>query len=257
MSTFQALVRFEADDGQTYFADIEPSNAGSLCPGHQLEGFSSFAAFTAKRGGRSVRLAKAKIPQHPPLWTKPAAALANPGEDIHIDKFCTTSYPDYEGEYVFVTSRKCKNVTPEEAEDCILGYATANELSCRLFQDPDQMGGQYFFAKAFDKFAPIGPVLVSPEIFANGGQGRKLTTKLNGKVMQEASIDEDQIFSPAQVLSWMSQATTIPAGTAVMTGTPAGVGYFHEPKRLLRDGDVVEIELEGLPALQNKIVFEA
>lgn len=104
-----------------------------------------------------------------------------------------------------MTSRKCKNVTPEEAEDCILGYATANDLSCRLFQHPDQMGGQYFFAKAFDKFAPIGPVLVSPEIFANGGQGRKLTTKLNGKVMQEASIDEDQIFSPAQVLSWMSQ----------------------------------------------------
>jgi len=199
-----------------------------------------------------------QIPAAPPLWTKPAAALANPDEDIPMNKFCASTLPDYEAELVFVTSRTCKDVTPTEASEYILGYTAGNDLSCRLHQLPAQAGGQFFFAKAFDKFAPIGPVLVSPAVFSTI-ENPKLIARVNGKVRQEVKIsigESDMIFSPATILSRMSQGTTIPAGTAVMTGTPAGVGAFMSPKSFLNHGDVVEVEVVGVGVLRNKIVFD-
>jgi 2-keto-4-pentenoate hydratase/2-oxohepta-3-ene-1,7-dioic acid hydratase in catechol pathway len=199
-------------------------------------------------------LVQLKIPAAPPLWTKPATSLANPDEDIPMNKFCASTLPDYEAELVFVTSRQCKDVSASEASSYILGYTAGNDLSCRLHQMPDQAGGQFFFAKAFDKFAPIGPILLSPQIF-NDGKGLKLIARVNGKVRQEADLSKDMIFSPAQILSRMSQGTTIPAGTAVMTGTPAGVGAFMSPKTFLNNGDEVEVEITNIGVLKNKIVF--
>ena len=103
-----------------------------------------------------------------------------------------------------MTSRECRDITPEEASSYILGYTVGNDLSCRIFQLPEQAGGQFFFAKAFDKFAPIGPVLVAPEVFAKG-EGLRLVTRLNGEVMQDGDISNDMIWKPAKILSWMSQ----------------------------------------------------
>lgn len=104
-----------------------------------------------------------------------------------------------------MTSKECRDVTLEEAASCILGYTAGNDLSCRVFQLPEQNGGQFFYAKAFDKFAPIGPVLISPEIFQEG-KGVKLITRVDGDVMQEAEILQDMIYSPARILSFMSQS---------------------------------------------------
>ena len=73
-----------------------------------------------------------------------------------------------------------------------------------MYQMPDQMASQFYFAKAFDKFAPLGPALISPELFGRG-EGIKLVTRVNGEVMQECEVMEDLIFSPARILSWMSQ----------------------------------------------------
>ncbi|KAL9572036.1 hypothetical protein ACKAV7_003753 [Fusarium commune] len=120
---------------------------------------------------------------------------------------------------------------------------------------PEQCGRQFYFAKAFDKFPPIGPTLVHPEVIGQG-EGLKLITRLNGDTVQEAEFMKDLIWKPAEILSWMSQGTTIPAGTAVMTGTPAGVGAFKNPRRLLTDSDVVEVEIPNVGVLRNKIVFE-
>jgi 2-keto-4-pentenoate hydratase/2-oxohepta-3-ene-1,7-dioic acid hydratase in catechol pathway len=175
-----------------------------------------------------------------------------------MNKFCASTLPDYEAELVFVTSRTCKDVTPAQASDYILGYTAGNDLSCRLHQLPSEAGGQFFFAKAFDRFAPIGPVLVSPAIFS-AIENPKLIGRVNGKVRQEVKIsigEGDMIFSPATILSRMSQGTTIPAGTAVMTGTPAGVGAFMSPKSFLNNGDVIEVEVVGVGVLRNKIVFD-
>jgi 2-keto-4-pentenoate hydratase/2-oxohepta-3-ene-1,7-dioic acid hydratase in catechol pathway len=85
-----------------------------------------------------------------------------------------------------------------------LGYTAGNDLSCRLHQMPEQGGGQFFFAKGFDKFAPLGPTLISPEVFA-GGKELKLVTRVNGQVLQETEFMKDLIWSPAKILSFMSQ----------------------------------------------------
>lgn len=112
---------------------------------------------------------------------------------------------DFEGELVFVTRKACKDVTPDEADDYILGYTIGNDLSCRYFQLSSNSGGQFFFAKAFDKFAPIGPLLLSTKEYNKTANGRKLQTRVNGKVVQHVELAKDMIFSPAQILSHMSQ----------------------------------------------------
>ena len=167
-------------------------------------------------------------------------------------------------------------MSPSDAKNYILGYTVGNDLSCRQFQLPGNSGGQFFFAKAFDKFAPIGPTLISPELFNLSSSS--LTTKVNGEVRQTADFSKDLIFSPERILSHMSQGetcrnrriqgsqcsrgayhrlgTTIPAGTAVMTGTASGVGAFMKPKSFLRDGDIVEVEMTTVGTLTNKIRFK-
>ena len=169
------------------------------------------------------------------MWTKPAASLARPGEAIPINDFCARSLLDYEvnehscrrwrkwppnrwtfnvltwlrfvggqGELVFITSKEAKNVPISEAKDYILGYTIGNDLSCRMYQVDRYSAGQFFFAKAFDKFAPIGPTLISPEIFGNGSSFT-VVTKVNGEVRQTAEFTKDLIFSPERILSHMSQ----------------------------------------------------
>ncbi|KAH8589011.1 fumarylacetoacetate hydrolase family protein [Bisporella sp. PMI_857] len=283
MPRFSRLIRFEsALDGQPYFADLGAQTSEVPALGTQITGFKSFEDVGIESLGKQVAIAKLlapvpypnvplycvglnyrshaaeaslKIPAAPPLWTKPHTSLADPDEDIEMNKFCASTFPDYEGELVFVTSKTCKDVSVSDAHLYILGYTCGNDLSCRLHQLPDQAGGQFFFAKAFDKFAPLGPVLVSPEAFGDVYDNKKIIVRVNGKVRQEAEFKGDLIFSPAQILSRMSQGTTIPAGTAIMTGTCAGVGAFMKPKTFLANGDVVEVEISNIGVLRNKIMF--
>lgn len=170
-----------------------------------------------------------------------------------------------------MTSRQCRDIKPDEARNYILGYTIGNDLSCRKFQLPQNSGGQFFFAKAFDRFAPIGPSLICPDLFESNAF--QVITRVNGHLRQKADFQKDMIFSPEKILSHMSQGrsffalntttsilicpgTTIPAGTAIMTGTPAGVGVFLKPKSFLRDGDIVEVEMGKVGTLKNKIHFE-
>ncbi|KAI1149189.1 fumarylacetoacetate hydrolase family protein [Nemania diffusa] len=281
MGSFTKLIRFKSENGGTYYADLGSLTSEAPTLGLQITAYNSFEDLLSKSNADTATVkellaplprgdlpiycvglnykshateADLQVSQSPPLWTKPAAALANPGQDILINKYCAASYPDYEAELVFVTSRTCKDVTEREAADAILGYTIGNDLSCRLFQMPKQGGGQFFYAKAFDNFAPIGPALVSADAFPLSEV--RMTLKVNGEKRQEADFEKDMVFSPAAILSFMSQGTTIPAFTAVMTGTPAGVGAFMKPKQFLNDGDVVEVSIPGIGELKNKLVFE-
>ncbi|TRX97497.1 hypothetical protein FHL15_001775 [Xylaria flabelliformis] len=281
MGAFTKLIRFKSENGESYFADLGDVNSEPPTPGSQITAYKSFDDLLSKGNAETVAVkellaplprddlpiycvglnykshaAEANLPisKAPPLWVKPAAALANPGQDIVLNKFCAESLPDYEAELVFVTSRTCKDLTESEAADAILGYTIGNDLSCRKYQMPDLSGGQFFFAKAFDKFAPIGPTLVSRDAFS--AVSTQMTLKVNGGTRQDVDFEKDMIFSPAKVLSFMSQGTTIPAFTAVMTGTPPGVGAFMNPKQFLGNGDVVEISIPGIGELKNKIVVE-
>lgn len=102
---------------------------------------------------------------------------------------------------MIVTSRPAKNVSEDEAKDYILGFTVGNDLTLRLFQDPRRCGGQFTYAKAFDKFAPIGPSLLSYKAFTE--KRRRIVTKVNGKVYQDSPIE--LIHSPQKLVSFLSQ----------------------------------------------------
>lgn len=159
--------------------------------------------------------------------------------------------PPYQGELTLVLRNSIKNIEPSEAASHILGYTIGNDVTARFFQR--SCGGQYTYAKGFDRFAPLGPRLVHPSLVDTSANGR-ITTKVNGRVVQNSPFDF--IFPIDELLSFLSQGTTIPAGTAIMTGTPAGVGWFQDPKCQLQDGDVVEVEVSPIGVLKNTIVYE-
>lgn len=144
-----------------------------------------------------------------------------------------------------------KNATPSEAASNVLGYTIGNDLTARFFQR--SCGGQYTYAKGFDKFAPLGPRLVHPRHITPDARGG-ITTRVNGRVVQDSPFDF--IFPMDELLSFLSQGTTLAAGTAILTGTPAGVGWFQNPKTQLQDGDVVEVEVKPIGVLRNTITFE-
>jgi transcription initiation factor TFIIH subunit 2 len=151
--------------------------------------------------------------------------------------------------------RDAKNVSASDAYSYILGYTVGNDVSARNYQLPaSKSGGQFGYAKSFDKFAPIGPAIVSTEIIKDPGKLR-YWTKVNGEKRQETGTD-DMIWNVGQIVEHLSRGTTLRAGTAIMTGTPSGVGFFMEPKGFLKDGDVVEVYVEGIGSLVNKMVFE-
>ncbi|KAF2855282.1 hypothetical protein T440DRAFT_386166 [Plenodomus tracheiphilus IPT5] len=194
------------------------------------------------------------IPTMPAIFTKPRDALAGPLDTIPIPPTCQSQL-DYEGELTIIISRDCKNVSAADAHHYILGYTVANDVSARNYQLPSSIsGGQFGYAKSFDHFAPIGPCIASTSVIPDP-QNLHYWTKVNGQVRQETGTD-DMVFSVGQIVEHLSRGTTLRAGTAILTGTPSGVGLFREPKGFLADGDVVEVRVEGIGSIVNKMVFE-
>jgi len=279
MAPWESLIRFEAlEDGNTYWAACALST--NPVPDLEVDGFSSIEALESDATSQKVTVkkllaptpnpdthifciglnyknhaeeAQLTIPPCPPMWYKPAAALANHGEDILFPAVAHTNFPDYEGELTVILRGPIKSISKADASSAILGYTIGNDLTARMFQDPKRCGGQYTYAKAFDAFAPIGPRLVHPSKFVPSAPST-ITTRVNGKVVQQSALDF--IFPVEDIISFISQGTTTPYGSAIMTGTPAGVGFFHKPQAPLKDGDVVEVEIQPIGILKNKIVFE-
>jgi 2-keto-4-pentenoate hydratase/2-oxohepta-3-ene-1,7-dioic acid hydratase in catechol pathway len=186
------------------------------------------------------------------MWYKPSEALANPGI-IPIPKQAQDNFLDFEGELTIVTSKAAKNISVEEAPFYILGYTIGNDLTARHFQAPALGGGQFSYAKSFDNFAPLGPAVLSQAAFGDLAKNT-IKTSINGRVVQNSPLD--LIWGPAELVSFLSQGRTLPAGTAIMTGTPAGVGWFQEPQYSLKDGDVVDVSISGIGTLSNTMTFE-
>lgn len=160
---------------------------------------------------------------------------------------------DYEGELTVVIGRDAKNVSEEKALNYVLGYTAGNDVSARNFQTPDVSGGQFCYAKSFDKFAPIGPAIVSTSIIPDPAK-LEYTTKVNGELRQKTKTS-DLIWSVRQLIAHLSRGTTLRKGTLIMTGTPSGVGFFMNPKGFLKNGDVVEIEISQIGLIANKFEF--
>jgi 2-keto-4-pentenoate hydratase/2-oxohepta-3-ene-1,7-dioic acid hydratase in catechol pathway len=194
------------------------------------------------------------VPKHPVVFTKPSDALAGPFDDIHIHPEVQQQL-DYEGELVVVIGRDAKNVSVGEALDYVLGYAVGNDVSARDYQVPNATsGGQYSYAKSFDQFAPIGPCIASTSLIPDP-QALSYVTRVNGETRQQTSTS-DMIHDVKHLIVHLTRGTTLRRGTCIMTGTPSGVGLWMDPPKFLKSGDVVEVEIDKIGMIRNKVVFD-
>ena len=195
-----------------------------------------------------------RIPEHPVVFAKGVNSIQHPGAPIMIPEAARSKEVDYECELVVVIGRTCKNVVPERALDYVLGYTCGNDVSARDWQL--KMGGsQWCRGKSFDTFSPLGPCIVTRDSISNPN-ALAISTVLNGKAMQEWNTN-DMIFSVAELISFLSQSTTLLPGTVIFTGTPHGIGMAQQPPRWLVPGDEVSIVIEGIGTLTNPVVNES
>jgi 5-carboxymethyl-2-hydroxymuconate isomerase len=147
-----------------------------------------------------------------------------------------------------VIGRTLRDVPAGDALGHVFGYTAGNDVSARDVQFGD---GQWVRGKSLDTFCPLGPRIVTADAIPDP-QRLRLTTKVNGEVVQDSSTAK-MIFDVAEILAFCSRSFTLEPGDLVLTGTPWGCGEFMDPKRSLRDGDVVEVSVEGVGALRNPV----
>lgn len=189
-----------------------------------------------------VREAKAETPKFPMLFMKPDTAACGPDEPIVYPR--EGKHVDFEGELAVIIGKKTRRISKENALDAVFGYTCSNDVSERSIQFPEMKTGTMLIGKGFDTFCPIGPVIATGldpnnlllEAFVNGERRQSINTS-------------DLLFDVAHIVSYMSQAITLMPGDVILTGTPAGVGPVVP-------GDVVDITIEGIGTLSNKVVAE-
>jgi 2-keto-4-pentenoate hydratase/2-oxohepta-3-ene-1,7-dioic acid hydratase in catechol pathway len=178
----------------------------------------------------------AEVPEIPILFLKPPSAIIGTGDTILLP--AQSQRIEHEAELVVVIGKRCRNLMPEEALDYVFGYTIGNDVTAR---DLQRMDGQWTRGKSFDTFCPVGPWI---ETNLNI-QDVLITCRVNGEVRQMAST-QTMVFTIAQLISFISSVMTLEAGDIILTGTPAGVG-------MLVDGDQVEVTIEGIGTLINKV----
>jgi 2-keto-4-pentenoate hydratase/2-oxohepta-3-ene-1,7-dioic acid hydratase in catechol pathway len=193
---------------------------------------------------------KLEIPDVPVVFTKHPSCLVGQGESIVLPHEETR--PDYEGELAIVIGERCRRVSLGDALGVVGGYTAFNDVSGRRAQFDTPLR-QFTYGKSFDTFGPIGPAIVRSRGADLGALD--VTTVVSGEVMQQSST-RNLIFGVAELVEYVTRATTLEAGDVIATGTPGGVGDGRTPKRYLRPGDVVEITIGGVPTLRNPVVAE-
>ncbi|CAN5435685.1 hypothetical protein BH11PLA2_BH11PLA2_25600 [soil metagenome] len=193
------------------------------------------------------------IPTEPVLFTKFATTIIGPGENIVLPK--VAHKVDYEAELVIVIGKKCKHVANDKsAFEFVGGYTCGHDVSARDWQFRGEEK-QWTIGKTFDTFAPIGPVIVTPDENFDPHNAR-IQLRLNGETMQNSSTKEF-IFNVPAILAFLTQVVTLEPGDLIFTGTPPGVGISRKPTPvLLKAGDVCEVEIDGIGVLKNPVVAE-
>jgi acylpyruvate hydrolase len=184
---------------------------------------------------------------YPVLFTKFATTLTGPYDPIPLPP--ESEAIDYEGELVVVIGERGRRIPPDKALDHVAGFAIANDVSMRDYQYKTH---QWLQGKAWDATTPVGPDLVTLD---ETNEPLTLRTFVNGEKVQEAST-ELLIFDVATLVSVVSEFATIEPGDLILTGTPGGVGYRREPQLLLKDGDVVAVEVDGVGRIENRCVAD-
>jgi len=192
-----------------------------------------------------------EVPMEPILFAKTPNVLIGPDEPIIIPKFLTEYRfeeirTDYEAELAIVIKKKCKNVGPERAMDCILGFTCINDVSQRNLQTGDRSG--WFRGKSLDTFGPVGPRLVLADDLQDP-QSLRIQCRLNGETVQDSNT-KHMIFPIPEIIAFISKNFTLIPGDIIATGTPSGVGR-------IKHGDVVEIEIDQIGILRNPVIDES
>ena len=238
--------QFLADDGIARLAAIVKSEAGQLPVVPESTRLGPPVARPSKivciglNYSKHAKETNAPIPKEPIIFFKSTTSYNGPNDPITIPKNSVKT--DWEVELAFVMGKKASYVEVSEAMDYVAGYALHNDVSEREFQL--ERGGTWDKGKGCDTFAPIGPWLVTKDEIPDP-HNLRLWLSLNGKMMQDSNTN-DLIFNIPFLVSYISQFMTLLPGDIVSTGTPAGVGLGFNPNIFLKEGDVVELGIDGL-----------
>lgn len=188
-----------------------------------------------------------EVPDWPLTFAKAPSALVGDGDSIPLPNGVTQL--DHEVELAVVIGRRAKQVALEDAERYVAGYSVFMDISARDVQFREK---QWFRAKSFDGFGPMGPYLVTKDEVADPHQ-LAITLDVSGRRYQSSNTGE-MTFKVYYLVHYLSHSMTLEPGDIIATGTPAGVGVFASPQRFLSKGDELEAAIEGLGTLTNTVV---
>jgi 2-keto-4-pentenoate hydratase/2-oxohepta-3-ene-1,7-dioic acid hydratase in catechol pathway len=188
------------------------------------------------------------IPEAPVIFTKLTTSVIGPDDAIVRPKQAPNEV-DYESELVIVIGKKAKDIEPGQANDYILGYTCGNDVSSRDCQI--RIDKQWARGKSFDTFCPLGPWIVTPDELNPSDLAIK--TFLNGQMVQNSRTSQ-LIFAVPELVSYLSKQFTLLPGTAIMTGTPPGVGFARKPAIFLKPGDEIVVDIQGIGQLKNSVI---
>ncbi len=199
----------------------------------------------ALAGNYSDHLAEgAELPPHPEPFYKPISSLQNPEDPVVLPPDSRDVHP--EAEFVIVIGKKAKNVSPEQADDYILGYTIGDDVSERNWQNgsldgPENKDLQWWRGKGSDTFSPVGPVIAAGLDWKTS----RMQARVNGEIRQDTTLDH-LIHGPAETVSFISKFVTLEPGDLIFTGTTGRT----QP---VKAGDVIEIEIDGIGVLRNPV----
>jgi 2-keto-4-pentenoate hydratase/2-oxohepta-3-ene-1,7-dioic acid hydratase in catechol pathway len=204
--------------------------------------YLAHAQESAQARGREM-----KVPTVPVIFSKAPTTVNGPFDDIPVDR-SVTDQVDWEVELGAIVGMAGRNIARADALRHVFGYTVINDVSARDLQAQHL---QWFKGKSLDGFCPMGPVVVTADEFGDPQQ-KHLQLRVNGVTKQEAST-ADMIFPVDAIIDWISRGLTLEPGDIIATGTPQGVGLGRTPPEFLKDGDLVETEVEGIGTLRNRI----
>lgn len=189
------------------------------------------------------------LPAYPTMFSKFRRALVGPRDPIVLPP--ESDEPDWEVELGLLIGRPARRARGAEAERAIAGFCVVNDVTMRDWQ---RRTTQYLQGKTFERTTPVGPALVTAEE-VDGGRDLELTSEVDGKLMQRGRTS-DLLFSPVELVEYISTVVTLMPGDLIATGTPAGVGAARTPPVFLRPGQIVRASIEGIGELVNECVAD-
>ena len=200
----------------------------------------------AKEGARALGR-ELNLPDVPTIFTKAPTAIIGPDRTLHLSASISLQY-DFEAELAVVIGARCKNVSEKDAMSVVFGYAAFNDVTAR---DVQRAHVQWFKGKSLDDTAPLGPWIVSADEIGDP-HALEIRFRLNG-VEKQHSTTASMIFNIPRLIAELSKGMTLLPGDIIATGTPEGVGFARTPPEFLKDGDVMEVDIEKIGVLRNAV----